>query len=230
MDKTGPQSRQLDRHSILSGRVQALARARDGAASTVLDDDQLLASRRQMIPDEGLANDLWIFGYGSLIWNPLLEYDLRLSGRAFGWHRRFCLWTRIGRGSPEQPGLVLALDRGGSVNGLVYRIPASIAAHECDLLWRREMLNNSYKPCWITVHTDDGPKKALSFIIRRDGPAYAPPMSAAQTSEVIARASGFLGPCSDYLFETHRALRDIGIADPQMDQLVRLVRDHQDTA
>jgi len=215
---------QLDRQSVLDGRVQALARARDGANANVLSDEDLLASRRQMIPDNGLDQDLWIFGYGSLVWNPMIEFDRRLQGRAHGWHRRFCLRTHIGRGSPEQPGLVLGLDRGGSVNGLLFRIPADQTRHECDLLWRREMLNNSYRPVWISVQTPEGAKKALSFAIRRDGPAYVPPMQLEEASRIIAVASGFIGPCSDYLFETHRALAEWGIADPQMARLVELVR------
>ena len=231
LDKRNKQSGKvssLDRQSVLDGRVQALARARDGANANVLSDEELLASRRQMVPDNGLDRDLWVFGYGSLVWNPMIEFDRRLHGRAHGWHRRFCLRTHIGRGSPEQPGLVLGLDRGGSVNGLLFRIPADQTSHECDLLWRREMLNNSYRPAWISVQTPEGTKKALSFVIRRDGPAYVPPMCIEEASRIIAVASGFIGPCSDYLFETHRALAELGIADQQMARLVELVRTVQE--
>ncbi len=95
--------------------------------------------------------------------NPMIEFDRRLQGRAHGWHRRFCLRTHIGRGSPEQPGLVLGLDQGGSVNGLLFRIPADQTRHECDLLWRREMLNNSYRPVWISVQTPEGSEKGFEL-------------------------------------------------------------------
>ena len=119
---------------------------------------------------------------------------------------------------------MLALDRGGSVRGIVFRIASKRAAKEMDILWQREMINNSYNPKWVSVHTNCGVKKALSFVIRRNSPSYAARMSEQNTAAVIARAAGFLGPCCEYLFETTKALTKAGIQDEKLERLVRMVK------
>ena len=219
----------MNRSVMADGTVQELVKARDGAQSGIWSDDQLITSRRAFIPDEGLGDDLLVFGYGSLIWNPSLDYDGRIAAKLYGYHRRFCLWSEIGRGAPGTPGLVLALDYGGSVKGVCFKIPAAKAVAEADLLWRREMLNGSYTPKWVRVHTDTGISQALTFVIRRDKPVYAPPMTAEKTADVIAKASGFVGPCADYLFSTAEALAAENIHDPSIRLLVKLVKERQAT-
>ena len=214
----------ISRETLIQGHVQKLAQTRDGPASSVLSFEELKASRRAFLPDDYNGPDIWIFGYGSLIWNPLVDFDAKCAAHLFGYHRRFCLWTRIGRGSPECPGLVLALDRGGSVNGIAFRIPAGIAVRELDMLWRREMLTNSYLPRFVSIHTDEGKKRALTFIIKRDTPGFAEKMSDEHVSDIIARASGFIGPCAQYLLETERALQNFGIADQHMTRLASMVK------
>ncbi len=218
------EERLLSRDMLESGLVQKLALDRDGKNSSVLSEDELIASRRNYIIDNYRGPDIWVFGYGSLIWNPLIAYEEKQFGHIYGYHKRFCLWTRLGRGSPEDPGLVLALDKGGSVKGVVFRISAKHAAREMDILWRREMVNNSYEPKWLNVHTDTGVKKALSFVIRHDSPGFAERMSDEATAKIIARAKGFLGPCYQYLFETADALTNAGMGDPKLNQLVSMVK------
>ena len=210
---------------LADGTVYRLATERDGEASTVLTMEELQTSRQQFLADHYSGGDIWVFGYGSLIWNPLIDFEERRYGQLFGFHKRFCLWTRIGRGSPEAPGLVLALDNGGSVKGCVYRIKAERAAEELDILWRREMLNNSYLPRWLGVRTDKGMINALAFTIRHDSPSFAPKMTEQETAHYIAQAEGFVGPCRDYLFETTQALRAEGMPDSKMERLTRLVQD-----
>ena len=80
---------------------------------------------------------LWVFGYGSLIWKPDLSFDLRSPARVHGYHRRLCLWSRINRGTPQCPGLVAGLDRGGSCAGVVYRVPAVAVRSQFSQLWQR---------------------------------------------------------------------------------------------
>ena len=201
----------------------AMARARDGHAATVLSDEELIASRRAIVPDDYAGEDIWVFGYGSLIWNPIVQYQETRSALVHGYHRRFCMWTRIGRGSPDCPGLVLALDQGGSTKGIVFRIPAKIAVKELDILWRREMMADSYRPVWLKANTQKGPVRALSFAIRRNRPVFARRMSDEQTASIIHKAVGFVGPCRDYLEQTQSALLDVGIYDRQMARLVSLV-------
>ena len=218
------QLKRLSRDMLADGTVYRMATERDGDASTVLTMEELQASRQQFLASSYKGGDIWIFGYGSLIWNPLIDFEERRYGQLFGFHKRFCLWTRIGRGSPDAPGLVLALDRGGSVKGCVYRIKAKMVADELDILWRREMLNNSYVPRWLQVRTDEGVVRALAFTIRHDSPSFAAKMSEAETARFIANAEGFVGPCRDYLFETTDALRKEGMADAMMERLTKLVK------
>ncbi len=228
MDKDGELGTQpLNRDMLESGLVQKLAFDRDGENGSVLSEDELVASRQTFITDDYKGPDIWVFGYGSLIWNPLITYEEKQFGHVYGYHKRFCLWTRLGRGSPEEPGLVLALDRGGSVRGIVFRIAAKHAAQELDILWRREMVNNSYNPKWVNVHTDNGVKTALSFVIRHDSPSFAKRMSDEATAEIIARAKGFLGPCCQYLFKTADALVIAGMGDAKLNRLVRMVKHYQ---
>lgn len=215
----------LSRDALARGDVMALARARDGAGTAILTDEALLESRRQFVPDNYQGDDLWVFGYGSLIWKPEIEFSEKTDALVHGYHRRFCLWTRIGRGSPDCPGLVLALDNGGATKGVIFRIPAKIAPRELDILWRREMMADSYRPVWLTAKTDKGPIKALSFAIRRDRPVFAPRMSDDETAAVIYKAKGFVGPCKEYLQNTQKALIEAGIYDMQMAKLTRLVGD-----
>ena len=119
---------------------------------------------------------------------------------------------------------MLALDRGGSVKGVVFRIAAEHAPQEMDILWRREMVNNSYIPKWVNVYTDSGVKTALSFVVRHDSPGFAKRMSDKDTAEIIARATGFLGPCCHYLFETAEALTKAGMDDAKLNKLTHMVR------
>ena len=212
----------IDRDVLARGDVMSLARERDGNSSAVLSDEALLASRRAMVPDD-YADDLWVFGYGSLIWNPVVSFNHRIMATIYGYHRRFCMWTTIGRGSPDCPGLVLGLDKGGSTKGMVFRIDKKIAVRELDILWRREMMADSYKPVWVTAQTDEGPLRALTFAMRRDRPIFAPPMPLEKTARIIHDAVGFVGPCKEYLINTQDALASVGIYDKQMAQLSRLV-------
>ena len=99
-----------------------------------------------------------------------------------------------------------------------------MVADELDILWRREMLNNSYVPRWLQVRTDEGVVRALSFTIRHDSPSFAAKMSETETARYIANAEGFVGPCRDYLFETTDALRKEGMADAMMERLTKLVK------
>ena len=209
----------MDREVLARGDVMARARQRDGQAATVLSDEALLASRRAVIPDH-FDGPLWVFGYGSLIWNPVIAFDQRIDALVRGYHRRFCMWTTIGRGSPDCPGLVLGLDQGGATKGQLFRIPHDKMIAEIDVLWRREMMADSYRPVWVKAQTEQGPITALSFAIRRNRPTYAPRLSVEETARIIHKAVGFVGPCRDYLEGTYGGLQDAGITDRHMAQLL----------
>ncbi|MEK9760791.1 MAG: gamma-glutamylcyclotransferase [Candidatus Puniceispirillum sp.] len=217
--KTAP----ITRETLADWRVATLARERDGQNATVASEEALLKSRRSLLADDADCRDIWVFGYGSLICNPVIAVEKQVMARAHGYHRRFCLWTQIGRGSPDCPGLVLSLDRGGSCVGVAFKLPADRAIAELDLLWRREMLTLSYHARWIPLHTAEGPKTAIAFVADRDRPAYAPPMPFDHLVNVVATAEGFNGFCRDYLFDTLGGMRNCGIRDRSMEKLARAV-------
>ncbi len=219
---------EINRETLSGGILQKLAAERVGQPVKLLNGEELLQSRRCFIKDDHSGEDVWIFGYGSLIWNPSFTFDLRKKAHLFGYHRRFCLRTTITRGSPEKPGLVLGLDRGGSTKGMVFRIPESAASKECDVIWKREMLSGAYEPSWVKVKgPGDEVVKAITFIIRRDHPSFVAPQPELECVKIIAEASGIIGSNTEYLLKTEAALSAEGISDPKLTRIAALVRIYQ---
>jgi cation transport protein ChaC len=169
--------------------------------------------------------DLWVFAYGSLIWNPEFEFDERRSATAYGWHRSFCLTLTRWRGTRELPALMLALDRGGSCQGVAFRLPAQDHFKQIALLLAREIDANppTNVARWITVKTESGPLRALAFVATRDGKAYAGKLPMDQVAQVLARAAGHWGSAAQYLFRTVTMLREQGIRDRNMSRIESLV-------
>ncbi len=208
----------LTRESLQSGLMRDLWNA-SGQKSRCLSEEELDTSVDQTLAELEAADDPWVFGYGSLIWNPLLHYIERQPALMRGYHRRFCLWSRTGRGTPENPGLVLGLDRGGSCRGIAYRIDRAVVREEFRLLWRREMIAMSYCPKWIAVNTVEGEVKALAFVMNREHPNYAGHLSIEQTASVLATAVGRLGSARDYLLQTIAGLQQHGVRDHHLIRL-----------
>jgi glutathione-specific gamma-glutamylcyclotransferase len=208
----------LTRDSIRSGLVHKMI-AELGISMRVLSDAELAASRRATLAGVDLSAGVWLFGYGSLIWNPAFHFTDRLTGRIFGWHRRFCLWTHLGRGCPERPGLVLGLERGGSCRGVAFHIAPEVVEEELEIVWRREMISGAYVPRWVDVRTALGPVPAIAFVINHAHERYARDLSDEEVAEVLATASGWLGPCADYLVNTVDHLAALGIHDRPLERL-----------
>lgn len=216
----------LTRDLIRSGWIQSLV-ATSGLPVKVLTEEELRRSREKALASHPAGRDVPLFAYGSLIWNPAFHFVRRELGTVRGYHRRFCLWTQLGRGSPERPGLVLGLDRGGTCRGVVYWIAAAEAEAELDVIWRREMVTGAYRPSWVTVGTASGPVRALTFVIDRKHDRYTGRLEEDAIVTAIATACGPLGPCADYLFQTTAHLDELGIADPLLRRLCRAVRARQ---
>jgi cation transport protein ChaC len=188
-----------------------------------LDDEQLAASLAATLAARPKGAGWWIFAYGSLLWNPLFPVAEMRPATLRGLHRRFCLWSLASRGTPERPGLVLGLERGGTCRGVALRLPAPLALDELHLLWRREMVVGSYRPRWVNVDADGRGLTALTFVVRRDHPQYAGRLPQERLVEVLATARGAFGSSSDYLERTRIALVAHGIVDPYLDELARRV-------
>lgn len=201
-------------------------------ASQMLCDDTLAASLDAMLAHWDGESDVFVFGYGSLIWNPCMEHRGRMAATVRGYHRRFCLWSSVYRGTPENPGLVLALDRGGACRGMVYRIPASLARQELTLLWRREMFGGAYHARWLRAQTETGVVNAIAFVINHDSAAYAGRLPDDVVAEKLATCRGQYGSGADYLCQTAAALRAAGLDDAHLDRLCDLVaaRETHDSA
>ena len=196
--------------------------AESAPALQVLTDAERAASLAATLalrpPDQ---DGVWLFAYGSLIWNPAIECTGQRVARIHGWHRAFCLSTVTGRGTPETPGLVLGLDRGGACTGAAFHVAEELMQEELELLWRREMLAGSYQPRWVTVRGADGVPfaSAITFTIRRDSAQYAGRLEREELVRRLSTARGALGSSAEYLFRTRDGLRSLGIRDRAVEQL-----------
>jgi cation transport protein ChaC len=208
----------ITRDSIRSGAMERLI-ASTNPTLRLLTDAERQASLETMLRTRPHDGPTWVFGYGSLIWNPAFHFVERRVGVVHGWHRRFCMWSHLGRGSPECPGLMLALEAGGACRGVAYRIADDAMPEELEIIWRREMIGGSYRPRWVRVRTESGPVHAVAFTINRAYEHYAGRLPEARVVEAIARASGYLGPCSEYLFNTVAHLEALGIHDRPLTRL-----------
>jgi len=159
------------------------------------------------------AEPVWMFAYGSLMWNPEISFPEARPGFLHGYHRAFCLYSRDYRGTPERPGLVLGLDRGGSCRGIVYRLPPDRIGETLDRIWSREMTGEVYRMCRVTVRTPQGPVMAHACVVRRASPDYAGRLSLDEAATVLAAAVGGRGSGRDYLANTVRHLDALGIRD-----------------
>lgn len=220
-------SMNLKREDIVSGRIEELMKeAERQGITTRVPPEQRQVSKKAVLQSFG-ADEVWIFGYGSLMWNPCIHYAERQAGLIHGYHRSFCLQSPTGRGTPECPGLMLALKPGGSCRGIAYRIDHDLADAELDVVWNREMVSGAYRPRILPVRTAVGRRRAVVFVINRHHPRYLPVLSLEESAATIAKASGWLGSCADYLFNTVAHLDELGIGDSHMHELMRRVVAHQ---
>ena len=169
---------------------------------------------------------LWVFGYGSLIWDPGFPVAERRIARLEGWHRSFCMRSIHHRGTPDAPGLVLALDRadGATCTGVAFRVAAGAEADALASLRERELVSAAYLETLLPVLTDAGPLQALTYVIDPDHVQYCGGLALAEQARIIAGASGGRGSNRDYLAATTAHLAALGIADPDLDWLDHEVR------
>lgn len=169
---------------------------------------------------------LWVFGYGSLLWDPGFAPTQTVKARLHDYHRSFCMLSIHHRGSEEDPGLVLALDAepGAQCTGVAFQIAEEEEGEVLASLRERELISSAYYEDHVDLTTDGGDTiRALAYIINRDHRQYCQ-LDLETQAQMIARASGGRGPNTEYLYNTAAHLTELGIRDPDMDWLVQRVR------
>ncbi|HUO90929.1 MAG TPA: gamma-glutamylcyclotransferase [Rhizomicrobium sp.] len=222
-----PLGRELRREDFTPERVRRIADAAIARGALPLMSEEArrasLKAVRDSIPP---ASDAWIFGYGSLMWNPAINVADSRKAHVRGYHRTFCLTLEVGRGAPGKPGLMLGIDRGGSCTGVAHRLATDQIESELSILWMREMLSGVYEPRWVNADVEGlGRTRALAFVINRYHPRYEGVLEDAVAAQRIAVASGLLGTNREYLYRTIQHLDSLGIEDGRMHSLERRVRE-----
>ena len=229
-EPAGPEPRfALTREVLLQGGLGERLRAANPEVRLLTEEEREanLAELLDQRPEAG--GGVYVFAYGSLIWNPAIHITGRVLCRALGWHRAFCLATKGGRGTAETPGMLLGLVEGGDCVGAVLHIAEEAVQQELSLLWRREMIAAGYIPRWISVETPQGETlgEAIAFTINPDGPSYCSPLPEAELVRRIAVARGPMGTAAEYMFRTRDGLRALGLTDPMLEHLGELVTAYQ---
>lgn len=159
-------------------------------------------------------DEFWVFGYGSLMWNPGFAYEARMDARVFGFRRSLCIWSVAHRGTPENPGLVLGLDRGGSCRGVAFRVGEKDRDEALDYLRKRELVTDVYLERILPVTLADGRRvQAVSYIVDRTHEEYAGSLEIDEAARIVARSHGQAGPNDAYVFNTLTHLKTMGIRD-----------------
>ena len=173
-----------------------------------------------------LRETMWVFGYGSLIWNPEFPVADRRIARAAGWHRSFCMRSIHHRGTVDDPGLVLALDRaeGAACDGVAFAVAAGAEDDTLATLRERELISSAYLERRLPLQTAEGAIEALAYVIDPDHAQYCGGLALEDQAQIIARASGGRGSNRDYLWSTAAHLADLGIADADLEWLAVRVR------
>jgi cation transport protein ChaC len=165
--------------------------------------------------------DLWVFGYGSLMWSPGFRSSEKSAGKVHGYHRSLCIYSTRYRGTPQRPGLVMGLCRGGSCWGMAYRVAKAKAARVLANLWRREMRNRVYRPRFVRVRVRSGREvRALAFVADDEHKQFAGDLDIQRTARLVAQGRGQRGHNIDYLSYTLAHMHELGVRDPHLDRIL----------
>lgn len=197
--------------------------ADDRTAMPLMSPVEIDVSRANTLAGLGLEDDVWLFVYGSLMWKPEPGLVDPLPAALEGWRRSFCIWQWRYRGTREAPGLMMALDVGGSCEGILLRAPGPDASAKLASVWNREMIGRAYRPVWVQTMTERGPVRAVTFVADRESQRYAGDLPDKIVAKYVAKACGHIGPNAEYLLETYLHCKRCGIIDPLLENLQGLV-------
>lgn len=191
---------------------------------SLITHEERESSRRAFVDAFADKNAFWVFGYGSLMWNPAIHVAESSRARLYGYHRAFCLHLVIGRGRPKQPGLMLGLDSGGSCVGIAHRIAPEHVESETEILWLREMIGSGYVPKSVELEIDSRRVRGLTFIANRASKRFAGRVPFDKAVRRLATAEGDIGTNRDYLYRTIEHLNEFGLKEGPLHELERAVR------
>lgn len=213
----------ITRDDVVNDRIRERMRA-EGRGGQILSEEQFHQSRVEVLKAFDNCDELWIFGYGSLIWSPTFEFVESTVAHLQGCSRKFCLWAHTGRGSPEQPGLWLGLDTGGSCTGVAWRVDNAARDYETLMLWRREMISGAYTATVMPVMINGRERPCICLLANKSHERYAGVVPREQIVQCIATADGHLGTCREYLFNLIDKLDEMKVPDPELHTLAHEVR------
>ena len=188
-----------------------------------MNSKELSDSVKQILEGINLVDGVWVFGYGSLMWNPDFKLVEKRTGDLKGYHRSLCLKSIVYRGTPNYHGLVFGLDIGNSCQGMVYKIAEENIQSEMQKIWEREMFAETYIPTWVNVRTKHGYVSAVTFVINRKHEHYIPNLKLEDIAERVVRAEGTCGSCHDYVQNTVKSLHHLGLRDHSLEKLINLI-------
>lgn len=191
---------------------------------TVLSPEECEKNRIKTLKHHPKDQNLWIFAYGSLMWDPAIRTVETVPVTITGWRRSFCIDMMFGQGTPRQPGLMLALDKGGTCRGLAHCIAAEDIESETPGLWQREMTIRAYRPLWVEGDINGKIGKILVFVIDQDTHLYAGSLEPSIQARRIALAEGLLGKNRDYLYHCAEELKRREITDDYIEDLAARTR------
>ncbi len=190
----------------------------------VLSDYELIKERKKILPSTKKHANLYVFAYGSLLWNPTIEFETQIKGKIFGYHRSFCMLTKLGRGSLNNPGLMLGLDKGGSCQGLLYKLKKNNKIKNIDILFKREMVTRAYTPRLLRAFLENGKiVTAIAFTVDKRHKNYFSDKSPKTKAKMISKASGFLGSCNEYFINTSKSLKELNIFDKEINNILKIL-------
>jgi glutathione-specific gamma-glutamylcyclotransferase len=174
----------------------------------------------------GDMDEFWVFGYGSLMWRPGFDFIDASHARLFGYHRALCVKSHVHRGTPERPGLVLGLDRGGSCRGIAFSVAGDKADQVLDYLRSRELVTHVYKERRVPIELRSGRRvHAVAYVVDRAHVQYAGDLSSGEAASIVRGAVGQSGPNEDYVINTVNHLRQMQISDHWLEQVARQIAD-----
>lgn len=207
--------------SVLDERMRSM-----GIPSDWRHSDAYREQSRQRLFDGFGSGDLWVFAYGSLMWDPGFRFSEVRVAHLHGYERRFCLKSVLGRGTPEKPGLMAGLDLGTECEGLAFRVPAELVEEESRIIWRREMIMPAYDPVFLTATAGVDEAQVLAFVIDREAQNYLPNLTLQQTARYLATGIGVYGSSQEYLENMLSQFETLGIHDNALFALREATRAH----